>query len=32
VKFLDHIELTVGKGFDNRPQDDEEHARLHENE
>ncbi len=32
VKFLDHIELTVGKGFDNRPQDDEEHARLHKNE
>ena len=32
VKFLDHIELTVGKGFDNRPQDDEEHAHLHKNE
>lgn len=30
VKYLDRIELTVGKGFDNRPQDDEEHARLHE--
>ena len=30
VKFLDRIELTQGKGFDNRPQDDEEHARLHE--
>lgn len=29
VKFLDHIELTIGKGFDNRPQDEEEHARLH---
>lgn len=32
VKFLDRIELTLGKGFDNRPQDDEQHARLHENE
>ena len=30
VKFLDRIELTQGKGFDNRPQDDEEHARLHD--
>lgn len=30
VKFLDHIELTVGKGFDNRPTDDESHRRLHE--
>ena len=29
VKFVDHIELTVGKGFDNRPEDDEEHERLH---
>ena len=29
VKFLDHIELTVERGFDNRPQDEEEHARLH---
>lgn len=32
VKFLDRIELTIGKGFDNRPEDDEEHARLHRNE
>ena len=32
VKFLDRIELTVGKGFDNRPQDDGEHAKLHEND
>lgn len=32
VKFLDCIELTVGKGFDNRPEDDEEHAKLHEND
>ena len=29
VKFLDHIELTVERGFDNRPEDEEEHARLH---
>lgn len=32
VKFLDRIELTAGKGFDNRPQDDDEHARLHASE
>ena len=31
VKFVDRIELTVGKGFDNRPEDDEEHQRLHDN-
>jgi len=30
VKFVDHIELTVGKGFDNRPADDQEHAKLHQ--
>ena len=30
VKFVDHIELTAEKGFDNRPDDDEEHAKLHE--
>jgi DMSO/TMAO reductase YedYZ molybdopterin-dependent catalytic subunit len=30
VKFLDRIELTQGKGVDNRPQDDEQHARLHQ--
>ena len=30
VKFLDRIELTAGRGFDNRPQDEDEHARLHE--
>ena len=30
VKFLDRIELAIGKGHDNRPEDDEEHARLHE--
>ncbi len=29
VKFVDRIELTVGKGFDNRPTDDEAHERLH---
>jgi DMSO/TMAO reductase YedYZ molybdopterin-dependent catalytic subunit len=29
VKFVDHIELTAEKGFDNRPEDDEEHERLH---
>jgi hypothetical protein len=29
VKFLDHIELTVERGFDNRPEDEEEHAQLH---
>jgi DMSO/TMAO reductase YedYZ molybdopterin-dependent catalytic subunit len=30
VKFLDRIELTQGKGFDNRPQDEAAHARLHQ--
>ena len=30
VKFVDHIELTAEKGFDNRPDDDEEHAKLHD--
>jgi len=30
VKFVDRIELTVSKGFDNRPEDEDEHARLHE--
>lgn len=29
VKFVDHIELTAEKGFDNRPEDEEEHAKLH---
>ena len=32
VKFVDHIELTSQRGFDNRPDDDEEHAKLHEKE
>ncbi len=30
VKFVDHIELTVERGFDNRPSDEEEHAKLHQ--
>ena len=29
VKFVDHIELTIGKGSDNRPEDDKEHEKLH---
>jgi len=29
VKFVDHIEITNQRGFDNRPQDEEEHAKLH---
>ena len=29
VKFVDHVELTKEKGFDNRPQDDDEHEALH---
>ena len=29
VKFVDHVELTADKGFDNRPQDDQEHEALH---
>lgn len=29
VKFVDHIEFTAEKGFDNRPEDDEEHEKLH---
>ena len=29
VKFLDHIELTVERGFDNWPDDEQEHALLH---
>jgi DMSO/TMAO reductase YedYZ molybdopterin-dependent catalytic subunit len=31
VKFVDHIEFTAEKGFDNRPEDDEEHEKLHAN-
>jgi DMSO/TMAO reductase YedYZ molybdopterin-dependent catalytic subunit len=30
VKFVDRIELTAGPGFDNRPRDEGEHAKLHE--
>ncbi len=29
VKFVDHIELSAEKGFDNRPHDDQAHAKLH---
>ena len=30
VKFVDHIELTREKGFDNRPLDEEKHQQLHQ--
>ncbi len=30
VKFVDRIELTAGRGQDNRPTDEAEHARLHQ--
>ncbi len=29
VKFVNHLELTENKGFDNRPQDEAEHEALH---
>lgn len=29
VKFVDEIEFTREKGFDNRPEDDESHEELH---
>ena len=29
VKFVDRIELTIERGFDNRPKDDDEHEKLH---
>jgi DMSO/TMAO reductase YedYZ molybdopterin-dependent catalytic subunit len=32
VKFVDTLELTAAKGFDNRPHDGDEHAELHANE
>lgn len=32
VKFVDAIELTATRGFDNRPHDAQEHAALHEQE
>jgi DMSO/TMAO reductase YedYZ molybdopterin-dependent catalytic subunit len=30
VKFVDHIELTVAAGHDNRPHDGQEHEQLHQ--
>jgi DMSO/TMAO reductase YedYZ molybdopterin-dependent catalytic subunit len=30
VKYLDRIELTIGRGRDTRPSDEDEHAALHE--
>lgn len=30
VKFVEHLELTASKGYDNRRQDDEEQERLHQ--
>lgn len=30
VKFVDRIELTAGKGRDNRPETDTEHEKLHQ--
>jgi DMSO/TMAO reductase YedYZ molybdopterin-dependent catalytic subunit len=32
VKFVDRIELTAERGFDNRPHDEKQHADLHERE
>jgi DMSO/TMAO reductase YedYZ molybdopterin-dependent catalytic subunit len=32
VKFVDRIELTAEKGFDNRPHDGDQHAALHARE
>ena len=32
VKFIDHIELTREKGFDNRPHDNAQHEALHQTE
>lgn len=29
VKFVDRIELTTSKGFDNRPEDEASHEQLH---
>lgn len=29
VKFVDRLEFTLEKGFDNRPHDEAEHAELH---
>jgi DMSO/TMAO reductase YedYZ molybdopterin-dependent catalytic subunit len=30
VKFVDRLELTVAKGHDNRPEDEKQHAQLHQ--
>ena len=30
VKFIDHIELTPTRGYDNRPADESQHAALHD--
>lgn len=32
VKFVDRIELSTERGFDNRPTEDEAHAALHRNQ
>lgn len=32
VKFVDRIELSTEKRFDNRPHDEQQHAELHERE
>ena len=32
VKFVDRLEFTIEKGFDNRPHDEAEHAELHAKE
>ena len=32
VKFLDRMEFTIGKGHDNRPEDEESHQALHDRE
>ncbi len=32
VKFVDRIELTATRGYDNRPHDEKEHAELHKKE
>jgi DMSO/TMAO reductase YedYZ molybdopterin-dependent catalytic subunit len=32
VKFVDRIELSRARGHDNRPQDEAEHAKLHQGE
>jgi DMSO/TMAO reductase YedYZ molybdopterin-dependent catalytic subunit len=30
VKFVDHIELSQARGYDNRPRDEADHADLHQ--